>query len=239
MVRTGRDFVLVHGGFHGGWCYERVADILRVRGHCVFTPTLTGLGERSHLAHIGVSCRMHIQDVVNVIQWERLNKTILCGHSYGGIVITGVADLIPERVASLVYLDAAIPESGKSTLDLLSAEEQAGLLNLVINQGGQRMLPPFSAAAFNVNSADRAMVDALCTSHPFDTLCERVELTGAYRTIPKKVFVRATNWEGTHPQGSYERVRNDQDWITVEVPCGHDVMLDAPARLAEILLEAM
>src|SRR5882724_9051547 len=79
-----RIFVLVHGGFHGGWCYARVAEMLRSRGHQVFTPTLTGLGERSHLAHIGVTCSMHIQDVVNVIKWEQLDNVVLCGHSYGG-----------------------------------------------------------------------------------------------------------------------------------------------------------
>ena len=239
MARSSRDFVLVHGGFHGGWCYARVAELLRARGHRVFTPTLTGLGERSHLLHVGVTCAMHIQDVANVVKWERLDNAILCGHSYGGVIVTGVADRMPERVASLVYLDAAVPENGKSTLDLLTQPERDALENFAVERDGQRILPPFPAAAFNVNPADREMVEALCTPHPLQTLRDRVELTGAYLRVPKKVFIRATGWTGTNPQGSYERVRHDPDWTTYEVACGHDVMLDAPERLAEILLESM
>jgi len=218
---------------------ENVADILRERGHHVFTPTLTGLGERSHLAHIGVSCRMHVEDVVNVIRYERLNEAILCGHSYGGTVITGVADAVPEKIASLVYLDASIPENGRSTLDLLSASEQAALISLVVNQEGREMLPPFPATAYNVNPSDRAMVDALCTPHPFATLRETIHLTGGYESIAKRTYIRATGLKVTHPQVSYLRVKDDRSWSTFEVPCGHDVMLDAPERLAEILLGAM
>jgi len=141
----------------------------------------------------------------------------------------GVADKIPDRIAALVYVDAGIPEDGKSTstLDLLSAPQQASFLNIVADHGGQ-MVPPFPAEFFGVNPADRAMVDALCTPQPFATLCERPKLTGAYMNIPKKTYVRATNWEATHLQGVYARLKDDRTLSVVEVPCGHDVMLDAP-----------
>ena len=110
-------FVLVHGAGHGGWCYQRVAPILRDAGHDVYTPTLTGLGERSHLLDERVDLALHIDDVVNVVRYEDLRDVILVGHSYGGPVITGTADQVPDRIAKLVYLDAAYVRDGESVAD--------------------------------------------------------------------------------------------------------------------------
>src|ERR1700677_1066166 len=107
-------FVLVHGGWHGGWCYSRLGRILRRAGHDVYTPTLTGLGERSHLSYMPINLDTHILDVQNVILWEDLSDVVLCGHSYGGLVISGVADRIPERIDSLVFIEAVLPEDGDS-----------------------------------------------------------------------------------------------------------------------------
>jgi pimeloyl-ACP methyl ester carboxylesterase len=115
-------FVLVHGAWHGGWCYGRVAERLRAAGHRVLTPTLTGLGERSHLCSRSVNLTTHIADVVNLIKWEQLQRVTLVGHSYGGVVVTGVADTIPERISSLVYLDAFVPKDGQCMLDLVGPD---------------------------------------------------------------------------------------------------------------------
>jgi pimeloyl-ACP methyl ester carboxylesterase len=232
--------VLVHGAWHGGWCYARVAETLRAQGHRVFTPTLTGLGERSHLASLGViNCTTHIQDILNVIRWEQLSDVVLCGHSYGGRVIGGVADAIPERIASLVYVDAFVPKDGETGLIGVEPERVADLLEAVADHGGQR-LPPYSAEWMNVNPADRAMVNALCTPQPFATFTERLRLRGAYMDIARKTFVVATRWKHSSVlEPVYERLRTDRAWTTFEVACGHDVMLDAPERLAEILLDAM
>ena len=117
-------FVLVHGGWHGGWCYNRVAKILRDGGHDVFTPTLTGLGERSHLLQAGIDLDTHITDVMNVIKWEGLTDVVLCGHSYGGFVVTGVSDRMPDKIASVVYLDAFVPEDGDTCMSFLAPERQ-------------------------------------------------------------------------------------------------------------------
>jgi pimeloyl-ACP methyl ester carboxylesterase len=232
-----RNFVLVHGTGHGGWCFARVADILRARGHRVFTPTLTGLGERSHLKAGVINCSTHIADVLNVIKWEQLSDVVLCGHSYGGLVVGGVADAAPDRVTSLVYLDAAIPRDGMSVLDLvevadLSRAKQSGT-------DPNQWLPVIPAARWNlVNSEDAALVDDLCTPHPLATFTERLRLTGAYMSIAKKTYVRATAWHGHLDPKNYDWTRTDNDWTFREIACGHEVMLDAPLELADILIEA-
>lgn len=230
-------FVLVHGAWHGGWCYARVAEMLRAQGHRVYSPTLTGLAERSHLAMTGVNCSTHIQDILDVIKWEQLHEVVLCGHSYGGVVIGAVADRIPERIASMVYLDAIIPENGMSAFDLGECEDVVRMIRSTGRYGGL-LIPPAPAESFNVNPADRAMVDALCTPQPIATFSEALELTGAYMRIPRKTYVRATGWNSMASQRFHTRIKNDPDWVVADVSCGHDVMIDSPNRLAEILLEA-
>lgn len=233
-------FVLVHGAWHGGWCYARVAELLRAKGHRVFTPTLTGLGERSHLSRNGViNCSTHIQDVLNVIRWEQLNDVVLCGHSYGGVVVCGVADAMPDRIASLVYLDSAVPSAGEWGFDQMDPKQILDFMRPLADHGGD-LLPPYPAEIYNVNPADRAMVDALCTPQPFASFVERIKLTGAHEQVRKKTFVRATNW--TSPPSldrMYRRVKAQEGWTTVEVPTGHEIMLDAPERLAQILIAAL
>jgi pimeloyl-ACP methyl ester carboxylesterase len=125
MAQTdGRTFVLVHGAWHGGWCWRRVADRLTVNGHKVFTPTMTGLGERSHLLDGKISLDTHITDIVNVIKWEGLSDIVLVGHSYGGFIITGVAEQMPSVISSIVFLDAFVPDNGQSIADTASRRDR-------------------------------------------------------------------------------------------------------------------
>ena len=114
-------YVLVHGGGHGGWCWQRLAPLLRAEGHDVHTPTLTGLGERSHLVRPETDLDTHVTDVAAVLEYEDLTDVILVGHSYGGMVITGTADRVPDRIAQIVYLDAASPRDGQSLVDVAPA----------------------------------------------------------------------------------------------------------------------
>jgi pimeloyl-ACP methyl ester carboxylesterase len=233
-----RNYVLVHGAWHGGWCYTRVADTLRASGHRVFTPTLTGLGERSHLAGLSeVGLGVHIRDILNVIRWEQLDEVVLCGHSYGGLVVGGVADAAPERIASLVYLDAIIPDDGKCMLDYLEPGMAAAFAAAAAAHGGH--LPPIAAAALGVNPTDEALVDALSTPHPFASYTERQTLSGAYMAIAKMAYVRATAWAGagSTAQPHYQRAKA-AGWAVFDVAGGHDLMLDAPDEVARILLEA-
>jgi len=116
-------FVLADGAWHGGWCWRRVASLLRAAGHGVYTPTLTGLGERAHLVGRHVDLDTHIADVRGVLQCEELSNVVLCGHSYGGMVISGVAESAPNALRSLVYLDAFVPADGQCLLDFIPAEQ--------------------------------------------------------------------------------------------------------------------
>jgi pimeloyl-ACP methyl ester carboxylesterase len=118
---TSTTFVLVHGAWSGGWCYARVAALLRSRGHTAFTPTLTGQGERAHLSSGAVNLSTHIEDVLGVFRFERLDNVVLAGHSHGGMVVTGVADRIAEKIKALAYLDAFVPEDGQSLFDVIPA----------------------------------------------------------------------------------------------------------------------
>jgi pimeloyl-ACP methyl ester carboxylesterase len=228
-------FVLVHGAWSGGWCYHKIAAHLRAQGYAVFTPTLTGQGERSHLRSGAINLSLHIEDVLNVFHYENLNDVVLAGHSYGGMVITGVADQIAERIAALVYLDAFLPEDGQSLFDInIPANSQ----RFIANAGGIGGLavPAPPAAFFNVNAADAARVDALATPFPLGAFTEKIKLTGAHKRIAKRVYVHGTVLPRESPfKPFYERVKKDPAWQTHALTCGHHVMLDEPERVSDIL----
>lgn len=230
-------FVLVHGAWHGGWCYARVAALLRASGAHVFTPTLTGLGERSHLTHPAIDLSAHVTDIVNVLQYEDLHDVVLCGHSYGGLVITGVVEAVPERIAALVFLDAFVPEDGQSLHDLVPDEQRAAQLAAAAAGGG--FIPPRSAAAFGVNERDRAYVDAQCVPQPVTTFREGLRLTGARERVAHKTYLRAGNYASVPFDAARERLSGAQGWVVETIPgSGHDVMLDAPEALAAALQAA-
>ncbi len=229
-------FVLVHGAWHGGWCWQRVADRLRRGGHAVFTPTLTGLGERSHLLRAGIDLTTHVTDVVNVIKWEELSDVVLCGHSYGGMVISGVADQMSAAIRSIVFLDAFVPKNGEATQDLTSAAVVE--IARAAMARGEITMPPRPAEAFGVNAADSAWVDRLCVGQPIGTFTQKLALAGARDRIPRKSYIRAASYPNPGFDRALAAARSDPSWRTYEVSCGHDVMIDAPDRLTEILLEA-
>jgi pimeloyl-ACP methyl ester carboxylesterase len=229
-------FVLVHGAWYGGWCYARVAERLRSAGQRVFTPTLTGLGERAHLYSRSIDLTTHITDIINVIKYEHLENLVLVGHSYGGMVVTGVADAIPEKIASLVYLDAFLPGNNQSLHDLLPPEA-AQAQREAANERNGFSVPPISAADFNVNEADRSWVDSLCTPQPLATLTQRLRLTGGLDRIGNRTYVLAT--AGGAPFRRFrDSIAADPRWSTHELPCGHDVMIDMPAETTALAVSA-
>ena len=175
-------FVLVHGAWHGSWCWKRVRTGLQAQGHEVFTPTLTGVADRSHLLSRAVNLETHIQDVVNLIRWEELTDIVLCGHSYGGCVISGVADRMPEHIRALVYLDAFVLEDGENQMQHLTEMQSRQFREGVKNLGEGWKVPPIPAAVFNVNVADREWVDRQCTMQPIGTMQQPLSLTGGIQT---------------------------------------------------------
>jgi pimeloyl-ACP methyl ester carboxylesterase len=226
-------FVLVHGAWHGSWCWKRVRKALQAEGHDVFTPTLTGVGERSHLISPQVGLDTHIADVVNLIHWEELTDVVLCGHSYGGCVITGAADRIAERIKALVYLDAFILGDGQGLHDVLPAEVRDGQVNGSVNGWQVR---PITAEFFRVNAADRAWVDKQCTPQPLATFSQPVRLRNSM-PAEKCTHILATGYEFS-PFPPFHEIAKRKGWKTLTIDCGHDVMLDRPNELVAMLRDA-
>lgn len=231
-------FVLVHGAWHGSWCWERVRKALQAQGHDVFTPTLTGLAERSHLLARNVDLETHVLDVLNLIRWEELSDLVLCGHSYGGCVVTGVADRIPEKIRALVYLDAFVPEDNENLMQLVPKELLDELLEGMKNVGEGWKVPPIPVEVFNVNEDDREWVNSQYTMQPIETLQQRTRLSGGIDKIENITFVRATGYELVWLMSPFYEKARAKGWKTFEMACGHDVMLDQPQELSRLLLNA-
>lgn len=230
-------FVLVHGAFHGGWCWRRVAERLAAAGRRVFVPTLTGLGERAHLLGREVNLDTHIRDVVALFEAEELADAILVGHSYGGIVITGVAARIRESVRQLVYLDSALVEDGQAWSDALPAEAAAGRRKAAAESSGGLSIPAPNAAFFGVlDPADQAWVERHLTPHPFGTFDQKMKWGGPIGNGLPKVYIDCTDPAVPGLAGVKARFRGKPDWPFIELKTGHDAMVSAPEELTRILL---
>lgn len=229
------NFVLVHGGWHGGWSYRKVAKLLRQAGHEVYTPTLTGLGERSHLAGMPINLDTHITDIINTILWEDLSDVVLVGHSYGGIVITGVADRIPDRISALVYLDAQVPENGDTLFSRLPDFLEPFLAKAA--QNGGLMVPPPPASAYDTTlPEDWEWIDKNATPHPLACFTQAIRLSGHGQAVGRRVYVYAV---GGLFDGKYDCFQTDvgSRIVSIESSC-HSMMIDSPEQVAEILIEA-
>jgi pimeloyl-ACP methyl ester carboxylesterase len=228
-------YILVHGGSHGGWCYQRVARILRSSGHEVHCPTLTGLGERSHLLRADVDLDTHIADVVNVLVYEDLTDVILAGHSYGGMVITGVADRTVDRIGHLVYLDGAIPVDGESLVDisptLMARARGAGK----VIDGVELVVFPGHNDFGVTDPDDRAWMMDRLTPQPWKTFEQPLSLTNedAVKKLPRTIINCIPTLSVKPRENTESRVfEADRVW---EIDTGHDLMITEPAAVAEML----
>lgn len=231
-------FVLVHGAWHGGWCWSRVASRLRAAGHTVFTPTLTGLGERSHLLSPDISLQTFVGDIVNVLVWEDLNDVILVGHSFAGLVITGVADKVPERLRHLVYLDAFILESGISTFDTLPVEIVAKLHAASRDgTGAAAALPPPKPKSLGLlEPEDVAFVEQRLTPHPLRSYETALQLQHPVGNGLPCTYLSCANPSFAAVDDSRNWARNRSGWRWEDLDSNHEAMVSAPDLLTQALL---
>jgi pimeloyl-ACP methyl ester carboxylesterase len=232
-------YVLVHGGGHGGWCYDRLAPLLRAKGHEVYAPTLTGLADRSHLLGPKVNLDTHITDVVNLIYYHDLKDVILAGHSYGGMVITGIADRAEGRVGRLVFLDAAHPHNGESLEDCAPTQMAFTKQRMRVVDGVELVVFPDAVQPERYGIRDPADVEwalARLTPHPWACFAQKLVLRdeAAVRRIPS-VSVNCTETiKNRPPEFAHRCFEVDQAF---EIDTGHDLMISEPAKLAEIMLQ--
>ena len=231
--------MLVHGGGHGGWCYQRVARILRSAGHDVYTPTLTGLGERSHLMRPGIDLDTHIDDIVNVLRYEDLRDVIVVGHSYGGMVITGVGDRASARIGKLVYLDAANPVNGQSLVDVSGPIIEAVRPYGRVVDGVELVLfpDPEIVKLYGVTDPeDVTWMTEQLTPHPWACFEQKLRLTNeeALRAIPQSHIVCTSTLTTRDPELMEKARANGRLW---DIDTGHDLMITEPEAVADALLQ--
>ena len=231
-------YVLVHGGGHGGWCFQPLARILRSAGHEVYAPTLTGLGERSHLLSSGIDLDVHIHDITALLHYEDLREVILVGHSYGGMVITGVADRAADRVGRLVYLDAANPVNGQSLLDVAGPTIAATRPFGQVVDGVELVLlpvPDFGRFYGVTDADDLAWMDERLTAQPWKCFDQPLRLTNeaALWAIPQYHVICSSTLEGRDPELIEKARTSGRLW---EIDTGHDLMITEPQAVAEALV---
>lgn len=247
-------FVLVHGGWHGAWCWKKLTPLLQSAGHQVFTPTMTGMGERSNELTPDIGISTHIQDVVQVIEDNHLEKVILLGHSYGGMIITGVVDRVPDCIAHLVYLDTFVPRDGESMADVVP-NNVSGLRKEALAHGDGWRVAPLHAMPFGIEEVfgvtqepELSWVKSMITPQPLKTFEEHLNLRNPdivsskprthiycsgsgpyyYRTLFN--IMRMTLMRRTMPP-------TGPGWRLRRLPTGHDCMITMPRELADLLLE--
>jgi len=214
------NFVLIPGGWRGGWTFADFVARLKRAGHEAYAVTLSGLDVVPELSPAPINLDTHIADVVELLAVEDLSEVILCSHSYGGMVAAGVADRASERIASLAYLDAFVPEDGQSWWDLAN-EHFRQLIIANARHDGLTVEPP-------------AGPDDRRRPHPIGSFLQALHLTRAEKPMPR-LLVHATGWDATPFTAQYERLRNDPAWQVRSLACGHDVVKEKPDEIFEIL----
>lgn len=221
-------FVVAHGAWSSGWAWKKMHPLMQARGHRLVTPSYTGLGERAHLAHPGVDLNTHITDVVNVLRFEDLRDVVLIGHSYGGMVATGVADRARDRVARLIYLDAFVPDDGQSLFDLSGEGDR---MRSAASDGWRvppRPIPP------DTPPEDIAWITERRLPQPIRTLEQRLALTGGPLTLPR-AYILCTRSDLFRRYAEKARAAG---WPVYEIDASHNPHITAPEALAGLLVRA-
>jgi pimeloyl-ACP methyl ester carboxylesterase len=232
------NIVFVHGGFHGGWCWAKVAKILRSQGHDVFTPTLTGLGERVHLLSQSIGLDTHINDIVNVIRYEELHDVILVGHSYGGMVVGCVADQMADRIQSIIYLDAFIPKNGQNMFADQIERARTELEELAREKGDGWWVPPVNPKGKILgltNEEEISWLSRCLTAHPLKTFTDIAKLDGNTNEIDKYYIYCTQKPHGSSFKKYADEARISPEWTLFEIDAHHDPMISVPEELCELI----
>jgi pimeloyl-ACP methyl ester carboxylesterase len=235
-------FVLVHGGWVGGWCWQRVTPHLRAAGHEVVTPTLTGLGERSHLLRRDVGLDTHVQDIVNVLEFEDLHEVILVGHSYGGLVVTGVGERVPHRVGHVVYVDAWFPIDDDRSMAELGRRYLPGFLDpleaLTQTDGQGWMVPTPGGPEYPLplTGADLAWVRAHVTPHPARTLYDQVVTGDPAAAALRHTYITCPMPGQPARFAPFAEQAQRNGWACHELFAGHFAFVTMPAELSALLV---
>lgn len=217
-------FVLVHGAWGGGQGWQPAARLLRAQGHDAHIATLTGLGEKKHLISPAITLDTHVTDVINMIAAYGLNDFVLAGHSYGGMIITEVANRLGKAVRALVYVDAFLPRDGEALWDIADDPSRKHYIDAQRDMPG--LVAPFPGSP------------SFLTRHPLLTLTQPVKMTGAEKAVGKHTYIYATKGAPTVFTKFHDRVKVDPSWKSYSVDTGHGVMVEKPEETAAILLEA-
>ncbi|MEU7143487.1 alpha/beta hydrolase [Nocardia sp. NPDC046473] len=215
-------FVLIPGGWHGGWYFQQIAESLRRDGHSAIPVTLTGLGDRGHLRTAATNLDTHIQDVVSVLEAEDVDDAVLVGHSYAGMVITGAAARVPGRIRRLVYSDAYVPADGDSCFDLTTAAFRELFLQGARADGHSVAPPPG--------------LNPRTTAHPLASFLQKIQLDGPPQ-VERKDYIYLSGWPDTPFTEVYQRLSGDPGWHVHTLPTGHNVAAEAPEAFVRILEE--
>jgi pimeloyl-ACP methyl ester carboxylesterase len=238
-------FVLVHGAMHGGWCWKRVKPLLSGAGYDVYTPTLTGMGERAHLMDFATGLGVHVRDIENVLEYEDISGVILVGHSYGGMVVTAAAESCRRRIERIVYLDAYVPDNGQSLFDVQPEATVRLFKKWADAWGDGRRVVPSRSFPENWGILDedlKAWVFHRLTDYPLVCSGEKVSLSSPEAAAIKRTYIRCT---GLSPAGrivaedfrsSVEKARQE-GWDFYEIEAGHDAMLTHPEAVAKLLIK--
>jgi pimeloyl-ACP methyl ester carboxylesterase len=226
--------LVVHGAWSAGWSWKKVRPMMRELGHELITPTLTGLGDRSHLVHAGIDLETHVADIMAVVHYEDLHEVTLVGHSYGGMVATVVADRLALRLARLVYLDAFVPRNGQSLLDLLPAAARESRLHDATTSGQGWLVSPNPSPA-DLTAADVEWVSSRRVKQPLETFRQPARLTGAVDRLPRTYVYCKRSAPGDQFRQFAERAKADPGWTLHEMDASHTPNVTAPAELAALL----
>ena len=239
-------FVLVHPAWFGGWCWKKLVPLLQEYGHSVRTPTLTGLGERSHLAHPGIVMQTHIDDVASVLIYDDLREVILAGTSSSGAVISGVADRVPERISQLVYVDAFVPDDGQAVFDLISPQRRPAMEALVESEGFGWLLPRYAAPPWEqvvrqawqvADEADLRWMLPRLRPTPFGHFTSPVRLANPAAGRLPRTYIRCRGF----PHPGFDRyaqtASQDPSWRLLQLEGSHLPYITSPHELAPMLLE--